>query len=114
MNRVCLTGRLTRDPELRELSSGQDVVNIRIAVDNGRDREPTYIDVAQFGKGAAPVAQFLAKGRYVEVDGRLNLNQWEAEDGSKRSKHEVVGTITFGPDKPSDAENAADGDDSAD
>ena len=42
MNRVCLTGRLTRDPELRELSSGQDVVKIRIAVDNGRDREPTF------------------------------------------------------------------------
>jgi single-stranded DNA-binding protein len=52
MNRVCLTGRLTKDPELRELSSGQDVVNIRIAVDNGRDREPTFVDVVQFGKGA--------------------------------------------------------------
>ncbi len=105
MNRVCLTGRLTRDPELRELSSGQDVVKIRIAVDNGRDREPTFVDVAQFGKGAAPVAQHLAKGRYVEVDGRLNYNAWEAQDGTKRSKHEVIGSIIFGPDRPRDADN---------
>ena len=113
MNRVCLTGRLTRDPELRELASGQEVVNIRVAVDNGRDRETTYIDVAQFGKGAAPVAQYLAKGRFVEVEGRLNLNEWEGENGSKRSKHEVVGTITFGPDKPNEAKNGSDGEDSA-
>ena len=105
MNRVCLTGRLTRDPELRELGSGQDVVNIRIAVDNGRDREPTFVDVAQFGKGARPVAEHLAKGRYVEVDGRLNYNEWEAQDGTKRSKYEVIGSITFGPDRPRVADN---------
>ncbi len=105
MNRVCLTGRLTRDPELRELSSGQDVVKVRIAVDNGRDREPTFVDVAQFGKGAAPMARHLAKGRYVEVDGRLSLNEWETPDGSKRSRHEVIGSITFGPDRPRDADN---------
>ncbi len=105
MNRVCLTGRLTRDPELRELSSGQDVVKIRIAVDNGRDREPTFVDVAQFGKGAAPVARHLAKGRYVEVDGRLNYREWETEGGAKRSRHEVIGSITFGPDRPRAADN---------
>ena len=108
MNRVCLTGRLTRDPELRELSSGQDVVKIRIAVDNGRDREPTFVDVAQFGKGAAPVAEHLSKGRYVEVDGRLNYNEWETEGGSKRSRHEVIGSITFGPDRPRHASNGDD------
>jgi single-stranded DNA-binding protein len=45
------------------------------------------------------VAQYLSKGRYVEVEGRLNYSEWEI-DGAKRSKHEVVGTITFGPDKP--------------
>jgi len=108
MNRVCLTGRLTRDPELRELSSGQDVVKVRIAVDNGRDREPTFVDVAQFGKGARPVAEHLAKGRYVEVDGRLNYNEWEAQDGTKRSNYEVIGSITFGPDRPRDTDNGAD------
>jgi len=109
MNRVCLTGRLTRDPELRELSSGQDVVKVRIAVDNGRDREPTFVDVAQFVKGAGPVAEHLSKGRYVEVDGRLNYNEWEAQDGTKRSKHEVIGSITFGPDRARDASNGDEG-----
>ena len=106
MNSVNLVGRLTRDPELRSIDGGQPVCEMRIAVDNGAsregsDRDPTYVDVASFGPQAEACARYLVKGRQVAVAGRLLYREWEAEDGSKRSKHSVLGRVEFlgkGPD----------------
>jgi len=100
MNTVNLIGRLTRDPELRSLPSGQAVCEMRIAVDNGKSREgeeraPTYVDVTTFGPQADACAKHLAQGRQVAVEGRLAYSEWSAEDGSKRSKHSVIGRVEF-------------------
>jgi len=89
MNSVNLIGRLTRDPETRATGSGTDVCGMRIAIDRQGDGAD-YVDVTAFGKLAEVCAQYLEKGRQVGVSGRLHYSEWEAEDGSKRSKHEVI------------------------
>ena len=103
INRVTLVGRLTRDPELRTLPSGSNVLQLGLAV-NGRQRDdagnwtdkPNFFDVKVFGNQAEMLAQHLAKGRRIGVDGRLDWSSWEAQDGSKRSKVEVIAnTVQF-------------------
>jgi single-strand DNA-binding protein len=97
INRVVLVGRLTRDPELRHLPSGSPVLQLGIAV-NGRQQDqsgnwvdkPNFFDVKLFGNRAESLSQHLAKGRRIGVDGRLDWSSWEAQDGSKRSKVEIV------------------------
>ena len=97
INRVVLVGRLTRDPELRHLPSGSPVLQLGLAV-NGRQQDqtgtwvdkPNFFDVKLFGNRAESLSQHLAKGRRIGVDGRLDWSSWEAQDGSKRSKVEIV------------------------
>ena len=97
INRVTLVGRLTRDPELQHLPSGTPVLRLGLAV-NGRQQDsggswvdkPNFFDVKVFGNQAEMLSQHLAKGRRVGVDGRLDWSSWEAQDGSKRSKVEVI------------------------
>jgi single-strand DNA-binding protein len=97
INRVTLVGRLTRDPELRGLPSGSSVLNIGLAV-NGRQKDqsgnwtekPNFFDVKVFGAQADMLANHLSKGRRIGVDGRLEWSSWDAQDGTKRSKVEVV------------------------
>jgi single-strand DNA-binding protein len=104
INRVVLLGNLTHDPELRSLPSGTAVCQLRLAVnDRVKDRATgewtdyaNYFDVTVFGPQGERCAQYLARGRQVAVDGRLRWRQWEAQDGSKRSKVEVVAdTVQF-------------------
>jgi single-strand DNA-binding protein len=97
INRVTIVGRLTRDPELAHLPSGTAVLKLGVAV-NGRQKDdtgnwidkPNFFDVKVFGNQADVLNQHLAKGRRVGVDGRLDWSSWEAQDGSKRSKVEIV------------------------
>jgi single-strand DNA-binding protein len=97
INRVTLVGRLTRDPELRHLPSGSPVLQMGLAV-NGRQRDdagnwtdkPNFFDIKVFGNQAEMLSQHLVKGRRVGIDGRLDWSSWEAQDGTKRSKVEVV------------------------
>ncbi len=97
INRVTIVGRLTRDPELRHLPSGTPVLQLGVAV-NGRQRDesgnwidkPNFFDVKVFGNQAEVLAQHLSKGRRIGVDGRLDWSSWEAQDGSKRSKVEII------------------------
>jgi single-strand DNA-binding protein len=97
INRVTLVGRLTRDPELRHLPSGQPVLQLGLAV-NGRQKDelgnwtdkPNFFDIKVFGNQAESLSNHLAKGRRVGIDGRLDWSSWEAQDGSKRSKVEIV------------------------
>jgi single-strand DNA-binding protein len=97
INRVTIVGRLTRDPELRHLPSGNPVLQLGVAV-NGRQRDeagnwtdkPNFFDVKVFGNQAETLAQHLAKGRRIGVDGRLDWSSWEAQDGTKRTKVEIV------------------------
>jgi single-strand DNA-binding protein len=94
INRVVLVGRLTRDPELRELTSGQSVCELRLACnasrrepDGGYRERPNYFDVSAFGVQAENVARYLHKGSAIAVDGRLEWREWEtAETGEGNSR----------------------------
>jgi len=102
LNRVTLVGRLTRDPELRHLPSGDPICSIRLAVSsrardesgNWGDRS-NYFDVTVFGRQAETASTYLAKGRRIGVDGRLSWREWQAQDGTKRQGVEVVANDLF-------------------
>lgn len=89
MNSVTLVGRLTKDPELKG-SDAKKVCQLRLAENGGRKENVLYIDVAAFGRQGEVCAEHLSKGRLVAVGGRLRLSEWEAKDGSKRSRHSIV------------------------
>jgi len=95
-NKVILMGNLTRDPEIRYNPNGTAVANLGLAVnrrykqgDENRE-EVSYFDVVVFGRQAENCSQYLAKGRPVLIEGRLQQRRWETDDGQKRSKVEVV------------------------
>jgi single-strand DNA-binding protein len=97
INRVVVSGNLTRDPELRSTPGGTSVCSLRIAVNSRRKDEsgswvdkPNYFDVTVWGAQGENCAQYLAKGRPVAVDGRLNWREWEAKDGSKRQSVDII------------------------
>jgi single-strand DNA-binding protein len=92
---LSLTGRLTADPELRSTHSGASVGQLRLAVPrrrgrDGEDRGAVFVDVVTFGRLAESCGEYLAQGRQVAVSGRLELDEWEAEDGTRRQRHKVV------------------------
>src|SRR3954451_15304908 len=97
MNTVSLIGRLTRDPELRATNNGQPVCNMRIAVEAFGSDNTLYIDVTSFGDSAKACAEHLTRGRLVGVAGRLVYDEWQVRDGSKRSRHKVIGRVHFLP-----------------
>lgn len=112
VNSITLVGNLTTDPVLRELPDGRDVCDMRLAVSDQRDQPPLYVDVATFGKSAKACEKFLAKGRAIAVTGRLIYREWQAEDGTRRSKHAVIGRVQFGgrPDTNGDHDNSTEED----
>jgi len=96
VNRVVVVGNLTRDPELRHTPSGMPVCSLRIAVNTRRKDasgqwadKANYFSVSVFGQQAENCAQYLAKGRPVAIDGRLEWREWE-QDGNKREAVEIV------------------------
>ena len=99
INRVVLTGNLTADPELRSLASGNSVCKLRLACNTRRknnatgtwEDKPNFFDITVWGAQGENCARFLAKGRPVAIDGRLEWREWEATDGSgKRQAVEIV------------------------
>lgn len=109
INRVVLVGRLTRDPELRELSSGQSVCSLRIAC-SGLQRDgdgdyverPNYFDVSAFGGQAQAIERFMRKGSRVAVDGRLEWREWETAEQERRQAVGIVADSVEFLDYPSD------------
>ena len=96
-NKVILAGNLTRDIEIKYTQSGSAIGNTAIATSRkfksstGEQKEEVlFIDLTFFGRTAEIANQYLRKGSKVLVDGRLKLDQWTAQDGSKRSKHSVT------------------------
>jgi single-strand DNA-binding protein len=102
LNQVTLMGNLTRDPELRQTPTGQNVTSFSLALNrsykdsSGEWQEATdYIDIVCWGPLAERVAQYLSKGRRSLVQGRLQSRSWE-QDGQKRNKVEVLASdVTF-------------------
>lgn len=104
-NKAIVIGRLTRDPELRSMPSGGNVCTFSVATNHvynnqntGQKVETTeYHNIVVFGKRADTVAQYMKKGNEVMVDGRLQTRSWDAKDGSKRSRTEIVAEkVEFG------------------
>ena len=96
LNKVFLIGNLTRDPQLRYLPSGTAVAEFGIALnrryraqDGQQKEEVCYVDVTTMGRQAETCAEYLAKGRMALIEGRLQFDQWETQDGQKRSKLKV-------------------------
>lgn len=95
LNRIILIGRLTRDPELRYVPSGQPVASFTLAVDRPfvnqqGERGTDFIDIVAWRRLAEQVTQHLSKGRLVAVEGRLQIRTYETQDGQKRKVAEVV------------------------
>lgn len=98
INRVNITGNLTRDPELRSTTSGMSVLKLGVAVNDRRKNQqtgewedsPNFVDVTVFGARAEALSRFLSKGSKVAIEGKLRWSQWENQQGEKRSKLEVV------------------------
>lgn len=95
-NRVILVGNVTRDPELRYISSGTAVTDIGLAVNDRRKtasgewvEETTFVDVTLWGRTAEVAGEYVSKGSPLLIEGRLKLDTWE-KDGKKNSKLRVV------------------------
>lgn len=97
LNKVLIMGNLTRDPELRYVPSGTAVTNFTVAVNRiykdktgEKKEEASFIRVVVWGKMAENCGEYLAKGRAVLVEGRLQSRSWEGQDGQKKSTLEVI------------------------
>ncbi len=97
INRVIISGNLTRDPELRSTAGGMPVLGFGVAVNDRRKNQqtgewedyPNFIDCTMFGARAEALSRYLNKGTKVSIEGKLRWSQWERE-GQKRSKIEVI------------------------
>jgi single-strand DNA-binding protein len=96
VNAVTLVGNLTADPVLRTIDEHRKVCEMRLAVNDHKDQPPLFSDIATFGSQAEACAKHLTKGRAIAVTGRLIYREWVADDGTRRSKHAIVGHIQFG------------------
>jgi single-strand DNA-binding protein len=108
MNQVSLIGRLATDPESR---AGQqhEAASFRLAVprrrhSDGTDAGAVFIEVVTFDGLAKTVAEYLTKGRQVAINGRLEQNEWTAEDGSKRSRIQIIADEVSFLDAPKKAD----------
>lgn len=116
LNKAFILGRLTKDPESRALPSGQSVANFGVATNrvwlkNGAKQENTeYHNVVVFGKLADICTKYLAKGRLVLVEGRIQTRSWDAQDGTKKYRTEIIADgIQLGPKSSGGASLASSG-----
>jgi single-strand DNA-binding protein len=101
INRVIVTGNLTRDPELREVGS-TSVCQLRVAVNSRRkgtdgqwEDKPNYFDAVVWGQHGSVCAQYLTKGSGVAIDGRLDWREWESEQGKRQAVQIIADSVQF-------------------
>jgi single-strand DNA-binding protein len=98
INRVVVTGNLTRDPELSATAGGMSILKMGIAVNDRRKNQqtgewedsPNFFDVVVFGARGESLSRFLSKGSKVAIEGKLRWHSWETPEGDKRSKVEII------------------------
>lgn len=98
INRVNITGNLTRDPELRATTGGTQMLAFGVAVNDRRKNPqtgawedvPNFVDCIVFGSRAEAVSRFISKGSKVAIEGKLRYSAWETKEGQRRSKLEVI------------------------
>lgn len=129
LNKAVIIGNLTRDPEQKALPSGMSVTSFSVATnrvykdkDGNRQENTDYHNIVVFGRQAETAAQYLKKGQSVLVEGRIQTRSWDAQDGTKRYRTEIVADrVQFGPkaggsvgqDKPAENNNSNQSDQSA-
>ncbi len=105
LNKALLIGNLTRDPEMRSLASGQQLATFAIATNRmwtdkqgQRQQQAEYHNIVAFGRIAEIVQQYLVKGKLVFIEGRIQTRSWDAQDGTKKYRTEIVAeTLQLGP-----------------
>jgi len=97
LNKVFLIGRLTKDPQIKSLPSGQQVANFGLATDRyyydknkQKQQQTEFHNIVMFGKLAEIASQYLKKGSLAMIDGRLQTRSWEDSSGNKRSRTEII------------------------
>lgn len=98
INRVNITGNLTRDPELRATAGGTQMLAFGVAVNDRRRNQqtgewedvPNFVDCIVFGSRAEAVSRFISKGSKVAIEGKLRYSAWENKEGQRRNKLEVI------------------------
>ncbi len=113
-NRIIMAGNLTRDPDYKQLASGQAVCRLGLASNRqfknkqsgDMIQEVCYIDIDVWGPQAESCRQYLQKGRPILVEGRLKLDSWDDANGQKRSKHSIVADRVVFLASNAQAENA--------
>jgi len=99
LNRVILIGRLTADPEVRYTPNGVPVASLRIAVDRpqstesraqGQEKQTDFIDLTAWRQSAEFAGKYLGKGRLIAVEGKLQIDEYQAQDGTRRKAAKVV------------------------
>lgn len=117
-NRVVMIGNLTRDPEHKQLTSGQSVCRLGLASNRQYKNRQTgamvqevcFVDIDVFGPQADSCNQYLQKGRQVLVEGRLKLDTWETPEGNNRSKHSIIADrVVFLSSPSADTDSVASG-----
>jgi len=118
LNRATILGRLTRDPEVKTIPSGQSVANLGVATsrvwtDNAgtRQEKPEYHNVVMWGKLADIAGQYLGKGRRVYIEGRLETRNWTGQDGVKKYRTEIIASNLIMLDAPRGANSGSTGND---
>ena len=104
LNKVFILGNLTRDPELRQTATGQNVATFGVATNriwsnqSGKQTQTEFHNVVVWGRLAEIANQYLAKGRLVFIEGRLTTRTWQDQSGQKRNRTEIVGeNLQLGP-----------------
>ena len=114
MNAMQFTARLTRDPEVRQLDGDRTVADLRLAIPrrrrtDGQNPGAVFIDATAWNGLADVIGRYLHQGSHIAATGRLEYSEWETDDGSKRSKHEIVlDQVEFLDPKPAEEPVAAD------
>ncbi len=105
LNKVLLIGNLTRDPEMRTLPSGQSIASFSIATnrmwkgkDGSQQKQTEFHNIVMFGRLAEIAKQYLKKGAMAMIEGRIQTRSWDAQDGTKKFRTEIVAeTMQMGP-----------------
>jgi len=105
LNKAIIGGNLTRDPEKRALPNGSAVTNFSLATtrvwkgQDGQQQEATdFHNIVVFGRPAETSALYLKKGQFAMVEGRIQTRSWDADDGSKKYRTEIIAEkVQFGP-----------------
>lgn len=89
MNKVILLGRVTKTPELQKTKNGESLLRFNLAVDN-HGHEADFINCVAFKTNADNIAKYVGKGQQLCIEGRLQINQYTDQDGTRKSSYSVV------------------------